>query len=417
MSIHIRERRIAIAAALAIAGANCAAVRGVAQTDFVTAVTATHPVAYYRLDAKSGKSVVGSTTYKPMGGVTSGAPGAPVGAASHYAQLNGRDAYIVTTQAGGVTTAASIMAWVNLAELPSKLGRLVYVAGESEVGNDLDLQFDTDNAVKFWTAAGGHVSYSPPPATLVDQWHMVVVTLDTVSLARAIYWDGKPVAADKGGGSAGKKSIFTIGASPVFSGRNLMGGVEEVALWNRALKPAEVAAIYATAKPTGAAAATGAGAAAGSTAAAAVPGTGPFAAKAKIEVEDAKGPVHLKREKQIAYMFLSAIEIIEHECQLDFQHVCTFDQMLSGSYPKGAVIEHLKFDPNKTDPNYTYTVAANGMAWEAHANPKKPGLAGMCSMSRDVGTTIVTYNPTGNAGWTSTPFGNRGMEGDSFATQ
>jgi hypothetical protein len=79
MSIHIRERRIAIAAALAIAGANCAAVRGVAQTDFVTAVTATHPVAYYRLDAKSGKSVVGSTTYKPMGGVTSGAPGAPRG--------------------------------------------------------------------------------------------------------------------------------------------------------------------------------------------------------------------------------------------------------------------------------------------------------------------------------------------------
>jgi hypothetical protein len=142
----------------------------------------------------------------------------------------------------------------------------------------------------------------------------------------------------------------------------------------------------------------------------------PFATKAKVEIEDAKGPVQLKREEQIAYMFLSAIEVIEHECQLDIQRACPLDQLLSGKYP-GRNIEHMKFDPNKTDPNYTYTLAVNGMAWEAHATAKKPGLKGFCFMSRSIGITTATYSSTGPACWTSTELGNRGMEGDSFATQ
>jgi hypothetical protein len=91
---------------------------------------------------------------------------------------------------------------------------------------------------------------------------------------------------------------------------------------------------------------------------------------------------------------------------------------LSGAYPAGGShIEHLKFDPNKTDPDYSYTLAANGMAWEAHANPKKAGLKAFCFMSRNIGTTTATYSNVARAGWTDTELGNRGMEGDSFATQ
>lgn len=407
--------RAAIAALAAAASLNCVAIH--AQADFVTAVTSTHPIAYYRLDGTSGKSLVGTTTYKPVGGVAIAMPGAPIGIANnHFAKLDGRTGYFLTTQAGGITTTASIMAWVNLAELPSKTGHLFYVAGESESGNDLDLQFETDNVLKFFTMGSGHLDYAPPPATLVNQWHMIVATLDTQSKTRAIYWDGKSVATDQGGGEAGKKNAFTIGYSTVFSGRFFDGGIEEVALWNRALKANEVATIYAasnaTASPAGASpSASSAGPSAP------MPSTGPFATKAKVEIEDSNGPVQLRREEQIAYIFLSAIEIIEHNCQLTLQHVCPLDQVLSGSYPKGTHIEHLKFDPNKTDPNYTYTLAASGMAWEAHANPKKPGLKGFCFMSRSIGTTTATYNPAGPAGWTSTELGTRGMEGDSFAIQ
>jgi len=415
MSSPLLIPRAAVAVAVAVASLNCAALQ--APADFVTAVTSTHPLAYYRLGGASGKSQVGTTTWKSTGGVTSGAAGAPTGdSASKFAKFDGHDGVITTTQSGGIGTAATMMAWVNLAALPSKEGRIFYVAGESQVGNDFDLQFETDNALKFFTAGGGNLTYIPPAATLVNQWHFIVVSLDTVSQARVIYWDGKQVATDKGGGRAGKTSIFAIGESPVFTGRFFKGGIQEVALWNRALKATEVAAIYGASEGT-ASPAVAASSATPAGAIAANPGTGPFATTAKIELEDAKGPVQLKREEQIAYMFLSAIEIIEHECQLTLQHVCPMDQILSGSYPKGAVIEHLKFDPGKTDPNYAYTLGTNGMAWEAHANPKKPGLKGFCSMARDIGTVVVTYSNTGPAGWTSTELGNRGTEGDSFATQ
>jgi hypothetical protein len=385
-----------------------------AQADFASAVTSTKPIAYFRLDATSGKSEVGSTTYKSAGGVTTGSPGAIIaGSSNNFAKFDGASGYILTTQKGGVGTSASIMAWVNLEALPSKIGHFFYVAGESENGNDLDLQFETDNVLRFFTAGGGRLEYAPPVASLINQWHMIVVTLDTATHTRTIYWDGKLAAHDTGGGEPGKKAPFSIGASTVFSGRWFKGGIQEVALWDRALKASDVAAIYAASTAT--ASATPAGSSTGS---AATPTTGPFATKATVEVEDAGGPVKLKREEQIAYMFLSSIEVIEHNCQLTLQRTCAMAEMLAGSYPAaGSHIEKLKFDPNKTDPNYSYTVASGGMAWEAHANAKKPGLDGWCFMSRNVGTTTVTYSTAGKAGWVDKEIGNRGMSGDSFATQ
>jgi hypothetical protein len=385
-----------------------------AQTGFQTAVEATHPLAFYRLDSTSGQSLIGTTTYKAVGSAGITATGAPISTANgRYLKLDGKTAYITSTQMGGVGAAASVMAWVNLAELPSRTGHYFYVAGESEYGNDLDIQFETDNILKFFTASGGNLAFKVPTDSLVGQWHQVVATLDTPTHTRVLYWDGKAVANDKGGGEPGKKNVFTIGASSVFQGRFFHGSIDDVALWNRALKASEVTAIY-----TASAATTSSDSAAAPASSTPTSNTGPFATKATVEVEDDSGKVQLKREEEIAYMFLSSIEVIEHNCQLTLQHVCPLNQILAGSYPPaGKNIEHLKFDPNKTDPNYTYTLAANGMAWEAHANPKKPGLKGWCFMSRDVGTTIVTYNKTGPAGYTDTPIGNRGMSGDSFATQ
>jgi hypothetical protein len=51
-------------------------------------------------------------------------------------------------------------ATASILTLPSQAGRFFYVAGESQVGNDLDLQFENDNALKFYTAAGGHLTYT-----------------------------------------------------------------------------------------------------------------------------------------------------------------------------------------------------------------------------------------------------------------
>jgi hypothetical protein len=83
------------------------------------------------------------------------------------------------------------MAWVNLDTLPFQETHLLYVAGESESGNDLDIQFETDGALRFFTAAGGNATFTPPTGSLVHRWHMIVATLDTASRTRVIYWDGK----------------------------------------------------------------------------------------------------------------------------------------------------------------------------------------------------------------------------------
>jgi hypothetical protein len=373
-----------------------------AGVDFVGAVGSTNPVAYYRLDATEGRSQVGTTQYTSSGGVVSARPGAPIGIANNqFVQLNGIDGYIATTQNGGVGGAASLMAWVNLASLPSAESHFFYVVGESQVGNDLDLQFENDDALRFFTAAGGNLTYKPPVTTLVNQWHMIVATVDTVSQTRTIYWDGKLVATDKGGGRAGKTGVFTIGASKVFRGRFFKGGIEEVALWDRALKPAEVAAVYAacTLAPSTST------------------GTGPFATTAKVEVEDSSGPIKLKREEQIAIMFLTAIQSIESDCQNRAKRACTLAEILAGPIgADGSHLTRLKFDP-KADANYTYTLAAAGMAWEAHATAKKPGLLGFCFFSRSFPNAGAYYNPAGTATVIDTELTGRSIDGDSFATR
>jgi hypothetical protein len=383
-----------------------------AGVDFVGAVEATHPLAYYRLDAPTGKSVVGPTTYKSFGGVTGAGPGAPIGAANnHSVQLNGHDGYIVSTQAGGVGETASMMAWVNLVELPSKAGHFFYVAGESQNGNDLDVQIETDNVLKFYTASGGNLAYTPPVATLVGQWHWIVATLDTATHSRVIYWDGKQVAADKGGGRAGKTGLFSIGASTVFSGRFFHGGIEEAALWNRALTAAEVAGIYATAKPVPGATSNGPGSLGGTAA------TGGPTTNAKVELVDATGPLTLKDPEKIAFMFVSAMEQIEQECFRAGNHVCTINEMVAGPVVKGQHIAGLKFDP-KTDPNYTYTLndPQNG-EWAINADPKKPGLIDFCLSAHNYFVTTVTYSRKGKATPTDTGFTSTGITGDSFRTQ
>jgi hypothetical protein len=217
--------------------------------NFVSTVIATKPLAYFRLESTHGASEVGAATYSSVGGVTSAQSCAPINVPNNgCVALNGVDAYVTTTQTGGISTAATIMAWVDLRALPSKQGHFFYVAGESQYGNDFDLQFETDNVLRFYTAGGSNVAYTADPATLLNRWHMIVATLNTVSGDRAIYWDGKLVAHDSGGGSPTKTSTFLIGYTTVFTGRWFSGHIDEVALWDRALSPSVVSAVYSSTK-------------------------------------------------------------------------------------------------------------------------------------------------------------------------
>jgi hypothetical protein len=223
------------------------------QGDLAAAVKATGPLAHYRLQASTGHSELGPTTFASTGGATSASACGPSG--NGCVQLDGKSGWISTTHKGGVATAGSMMAWVNLAALPSVEGHFFYIAGESQVGNDFDAQFEQDNTLRFYTAAGSHLTYTPDPASLVNRWHMVAVTADTVAHTRALYWDGAQVAHDADAGSPNKISALSIGASTAFGGRFFHGSIADVALWDRALRADEVRSLYATAKATGSGAA------------------------------------------------------------------------------------------------------------------------------------------------------------------
>jgi hypothetical protein len=236
-----------LVASLAAASASGAA----APTTFAAAVEATHPLAFYRLDGPAGSSLVGTSTYRSVGGVTRAA-GPAVGESGDGAlALDGTDGYIDTTLHGRIGSAGSLMAWVNLRLLPAKSPHILYVAGESQHANDFDVQFESDNKLHFYTAAGSNVAYAPDPGSLVGAWHMIVVTAELApSGTRAIYWDGKLVAHDTGGGEPGKTSEFSLGESKVFTGRFFSGAIDEVALWDRALSAAAVNSLYAVTTAT-----------------------------------------------------------------------------------------------------------------------------------------------------------------------
>ena len=243
--------RTALVAAIAAAAFVLAPIpQSAAGLGFVATVKSTHPIAYYRLTAMSGASEAGTSTYKAVGGVSVVSPAfqcAPISIPNNPCTVfDGTTGYFDTSQAGGIRDAGSIMAWVHLTSRPALKKRFDYVAGISENGNDFDLQFEPDNALRFYTAAGSNVAYMPVLATLEGEWHLVVATFNAGTGARAIYWDGKLGNKDAGGGRVGKTNEFSIGESKVFTGRFFDGDITEVALWNTDLSADTVANIYAS---------------------------------------------------------------------------------------------------------------------------------------------------------------------------
>jgi hypothetical protein len=104
--------------------------------------------------------------------------------------------------------------------------------------------------------------------------------------------------------------------------------------------------------------------------------TGAFATKATVEVSDASGKIPLKREEQIAFMFVDAIKNVEAECGRNAGGPCTIAQMVAGPKPTGSMsVSKLKYDPS-TDPNFTYKLTISGSNWELWVIPKKAGLGG-----------------------------------------
>lgn len=219
---------------------------GLAKADFISTVDSTNPLAYFRLETANGSSQVGGYTTTYQNGASVASPGIATGEPSNnYVNLNNASQqYVSTSLSGGVNTAGSIMAWVNLAELPSVAGTTFYVAGESQYGNDFDLQFQNDNKLYFYSAGGSSVSYTPNTNNLLGQWNMIVATFNATTNTQDIYWDGQLVSSGSVGSGTNKQGAFWIGESSVFGGRYLDGGIDEVGVWNYDLSASQVTELY-----------------------------------------------------------------------------------------------------------------------------------------------------------------------------
>jgi Concanavalin A-like lectin/glucanases superfamily len=135
-------------------------------------------------------------------------------------------------------SAASIVAWIRLDIQPSTAGRIFYIAGRSQLGNDMDLQIDTDNILRFYTSNGGSVA--APAALPLHQWVMVAASFGA-SNERSLYIDGRLVSKDTPGvHSANSNTGFYIGYTPVFPGRWFQGAIDEVAVFNNIVGDAQV---------------------------------------------------------------------------------------------------------------------------------------------------------------------------------
>lgn len=217
-------------------------------SDYPGAVTGLAPLAYWRLNAVNEPSVIGGYTssWRNGLGVTPDGGGAPLAGdpANRGASLNSASRHWISTSfTETLPSAGTLAGWINLATVPSGI---FYLFGKSASGNDLDVQIEGDRKLHFFTGGGNQIDATPPGGFVTGQWYFVAVTFDNGGAGyKAIYLNGA-LAVERTGspGRAPSSSPFTIGDSSVFAGRFFNGTIDEVAVWNRALSAAEIAAIY-----------------------------------------------------------------------------------------------------------------------------------------------------------------------------
>ena len=155
-----------------------------AQSDYVTTVENTPGLlGYWRYTPATGaNSSVNGYTGTFDGDAALGAKGTGPALADDPANqpvaLDGtNNTYVDTSLVGGINQAGSIVGFFNLATLPSTAGHIFTIAGESQVGNDFDLQIETDNTLKFFTNGGGSVNDPTAfTAASLNQWFFVAAT-------------------------------------------------------------------------------------------------------------------------------------------------------------------------------------------------------------------------------------------------
>jgi hypothetical protein len=142
--------------------------------------------------------------------------------------------------------------------------------------------------------------------------------------------------------------------------------------------------------------------------------SGPSATKATVMIKDDAGEIPLKREEQIAFMFVQAIASLEDDCSRHAAEQCSMNALVRGPKTKDEWhLARLKYDPATSDPNYTYKLTLNGGRWEIWATPNKPGLGGFY-VKGSAASHDIFYNAKGKATAQDRNIIESAIDGDSF---
>jgi Concanavalin A-like lectin/glucanases superfamily/PKD domain len=206
---------------------------------YTAAVTADHPIAYWRLGEASGKVAVdaaGTSNGTYVGGVALGRPGAITGDTNHAVGLNGTNAYVSAPDKTALDTgdAFTLEVW----------------AKRNTTGTSQGLMAKGTGSYQFYIEAGNHVVLRKTgvgeivrsSVTLTDKtaFHHIVVTKNGPLIH--VYIDG----VERTGAIVNRALTNTNDAVLIGNGAGYLNGVmDEVAVYNHALTAARVQAHFA----------------------------------------------------------------------------------------------------------------------------------------------------------------------------
>jgi hypothetical protein len=222
------------------------------EESFSGKVLASQPVAYWRLNETNGVQAVNSGT----GGVVdvAGYVGSIVlgGAGPRPPQFatletnncapvfDGTSAYVNGPyELVNNLPAFTIAGWINPSATP---GSRTGLFGQNDT---MEFGFSSSSSIQMWTPSGS-VAKSYPYG--LNQWHYVMAVGGNGQLS--LYFDGTNVASTAvSAANFGESAFdFNIGGGGVFdpTGNYFKGGIDEVAVWFRALATNEITALLAT---------------------------------------------------------------------------------------------------------------------------------------------------------------------------
>lgn len=215
---------------------------GPGTAEYADVVGGDEPATWWRLDETGGTEIAdqaGTSTGSTRGEVTRGEPGAFPGSAG--LNLAGGYGEAPVGQVGSAEGHLTVEAWVRADRPASGDGIGVVESYEGPAYNGFLLRLDGLGRPAFGVLDARNAAIVTGRTPLgVGEWHHLVGTFDGTTMV--VYADGVEVGRQRTTVLPGQSDISVkLGARGDDRGRRLHGGLDEVALYHRALTPVQVA--------------------------------------------------------------------------------------------------------------------------------------------------------------------------------